>query len=272
MVPLFLPADRLDRLPKAIAAKPDAVILDLEDGVASGSKKVARSALAGLPRPSVPIIVRINSAASPWHADDVAVCRHLEWPVTIMLAKFEDVADLGALRGFTVWGLVETCVGLACVRDLAAAPVVRLAFGSVDFAADLGCAHDRIALHAARSELVLASRLRRLLPPVDGVTLEIDDFGAITSDARHAASLGFDGKLCIHPAQIRAVRAGFRPSGEQIAWARQMLEADPSHGGGVARAGGRMVDAPVRALAERILARAGEETGAVIADKISGSD
>ncbi|WP_035189420.1 aldolase/citrate lyase family protein, partial [Acidiphilium sp. JA12-A1] len=87
--------------------------------------------------------------------------------------------------------------------------VARLAFGSIDFCADLGAAHTREALLHARAELVLAARLAALPPPIDGVTTAIDDEAAIEDDARHAASLGFGGKLCIHPRQIAPARQGF---------------------------------------------------------------
>ena len=66
----------------------------------------------------------------------------------------------------------------------------RLAFGSVDFCADLACAHLREVLLPARSELVLASRLAGIAAPIDGVTVQLDDLSVSHDDAAHARALG----------------------------------------------------------------------------------
>ena len=158
--------------------------------------------------------------------------------------------DLAALGGGAI-ALIESARGLAAARDIARA-CGRLAFGSVDFAADLGCAHTREALLLARLELVLASRLAGLPAPLDGVTTAIHDDALVESDARHAAELGFGGKLLIHPKQVAAALRGFAPGEAEIAWARRVLAAG---GDGAVAVDGMMIDAPVRLRAERILSR-----------------
>jgi citrate lyase subunit beta/citryl-CoA lyase len=129
--------------------------------------------------------------------------------------------------------------------------MARLAFGSIDFCADLGIGHTRQALLAARSEIVLASRLAGLFAPIDGVTTAIDNTELIEDDARYARELGFRGKLCIHPRQLMPARRGFSPSADEISWAQRILAAGPH---GAISVDGKMVDAPVRAQAQRILA------------------
>jgi citrate lyase subunit beta/citryl-CoA lyase len=113
-------------------------------------------------------------------------------------------------------------------------------------------AHVREAMLAARSEIVLASRLAGLPAPIDGVTTAIDDEEMIADDARYAAALGFGGKLCIHPRQIAAVRRGFAPAEADVAWAQRVLAAPE---GGAVSVDGMMVDAPVRLRARNILSR-----------------
>lgn len=260
---LFVPATRPERFAKAAAAGADAVIIDLEDAVAHAEKAEARAGLAaalgaGLPG-GVPLLLRINGAGTPWHADDLALAARL--PLAgVVLPKAETADDLihasQRLGGMPLVALIESAAGLARARALAALPqVARLAFGSIDFAADLGCAHTRTALLAARSELVLAARLAGQEGPVDGVTTALADAALATDDAAHAAELGFAGKLLIHPSQIAPVLAGFAPSAEEIAWARRIVAAI-AEGGAVVSVDGAMVDAPVRLRAERILARA----------------
>ena len=130
----------------------------------------------------------------------------------------------------------------------------RLAFGSIDFAADIGCAHVREALLSARSELVLASRLAGRAAPLDGVTTSINDPDLVRGDAAHAAMLGFGGKLLIHPAQVEPARAGFRPTPDELAWAERVLAA--GRDGRATTVDGAMVDAPVRLRAEQVRRRA----------------
>ena len=73
---LFVPADRPERIAKAIAAAADVVIVDLEDAVAPAAKTSARDALANHLQVQQSVIVRINASETPWFNDDAALCRH----------------------------------------------------------------------------------------------------------------------------------------------------------------------------------------------------
>ncbi|PWL17621.1 CoA ester lyase [Falsochrobactrum shanghaiense] len=252
--PLFVPANRPDRFEKAAASGADAIILDLEDAVSVEAKIEARSALR-TDFTALPVLVRINGTGTLFHEDDLAAVRKL--PIAaVMLPKAEVGASLDkiAASGLPVVALIETARGIAYAREIASMPfVVRLVFGSIDFSADMGCAHTREALLAARSELVLSSRLAGLEAPVDGVTTSIDDALLIASDARHARELGFGGKLAIHPRQIAAIREGFQPEASEVAWAQKVLAS----GDGATAIDGAMVDEPVRLRARAILKQAG---------------
>ncbi len=253
IAPLFVPGDRPERFDKAARSGADAVIIDLEDAVSPDSKEAARAALR-TSFTALPVFVRVNAAGTAWHADDLAAVDAL--PLAgIVLPKADAEVDLGhvATRHALV-ALIETGKGIADARRVAAHPrVVRLAFGSIDYTADLGCGHTRQALLLPRSELVLASRLAGLPPPLDGVTETLDDPTAVEADARHAAELGFGGKLCIHPKQIPAVFQGMLPSQADITWAERVLGSSS----GTNVIDGMMVDPPVRLRAANILARAG---------------
>jgi len=213
VAPLFVPGHRPERFAKAAASGADAIIIDLEDAVPVEAKEVARANVR-VDFTELPVLVRINGAGTAWHADDLAAIASV--PVAaVVLPKAEPGPELGAAcagAGHCVVALVETVHGLVGARTTATIPgVARLAFGSIDFCADLGCAHTRDALLAARSELVLASRLSGLPAAVDGVTAAINDPALARDDARYARDLGFGGKLCIHPQQVGAVLVGFQP-------------------------------------------------------------
>lgn len=252
VAPLFVPADRPERFAKAAASGADAVILDLEDAVAPDRKGAARAALA-CDFTDKPVIVRVNALGTPWHDDDMAAVARLPF-AAIMLPKAEVAAEIAALAERTpVIALVETARGMGCVREIAMhGRASILALGTVDYVADLGCAHTRDALLAARSEIVLASRLGGLAAPIDGVTLDVRDAAAARDDARHARRMGFAGKLAIHPAQVPAILEGMAPDAAERAWARRVLDS----GEGAVALDGMMVDEPVRMRARTILQRA----------------
>ncbi len=260
-LPLFVPATRPDRFSKAAAAAPDALLVDLEDAVAPEAKAAAREALAqGLAEADLrglPVLLRINAAGTPWHEEDLACAARLPLEA-VLLAKAEDPADLrraAEILGRPALALVESGLGMARIREIAQASA-RLAFGSIDYAADLSMGHTRLALLQARAEMVLASRLAGIPAPLDGVTTAVQDAALIKEDCAHAVDMGFGGKLLIHPAQIAPAREGFLPEQNEIDWAARVLEAVAVSGGGAIRVEGAMVDAPVILRARRILSRA----------------
>ncbi|RUY88355.1 CoA ester lyase, partial [Mesorhizobium sp. M7A.F.Ca.CA.001.10.2.1] len=180
--------------------------------------------------------------------------------VSVMLPKAErpeDIADMARhmARSVSVIALVESAVGLANLPDILAMPnVVAVAFGSVDFSLDLGCAHDRLILLAARNEIVWRSRAAGRAAPIDGVTTDLNSPEITEDDARHAMKMGFGGKMAIHPRQIEPIRSGFRPSDNDITWARDIVGAASS--GEASQVNGEMVDRPVIERARQVLRRA----------------
>ena len=149
---------------------------------------------------------------------------------------------------------METVAGWAASEALAGAPGVgRLAFGSVDFSSDSGIRDEGEALTSVRVRLVLASRLAGISAPVDGVSLALDDPAVVEADARRSRALGFGAKLCIHPKQVAAVNAAFRPTEAERAWALRVVQAVQAGGLGAISVDGKLVDKPVLMLAQAVL-------------------
>jgi citrate lyase subunit beta / citryl-CoA lyase len=256
---LFVPGNRPDRFAKAAASGVDVVVIDLEDAVPPAEKKVARAALAEwLATNHGPVAVRVNDVNSEWFREDIALCRAPSVS-TIMLPKAERIDDIFlcefAGKPTEILPMIETAQGFRNVVAIAQHRLTtRLVFGNVDFQLDLGIEGDDEQLLYFRSQIVLASRLGNLLPPVDGVSLTLDDAEQIERDTLRAKRLGFGAKLCIHPKQVAAVNAAFLPTETEIAWASKVVEsAVASHGAAVA-VDGRMVDRPVILRAQAILA------------------
>jgi citrate lyase subunit beta/citryl-CoA lyase len=267
---LFVPGNRPERFDKALASPADGVIVDLEDAVPAADKVAARAALASAwPHWSAAqrarLMVRINAAPTNDHQDDLAWLHQLPGLPAVMLPKAENVTELSGVQSalktstLALIPIIESAEGLANVDALARCPsVLRLAFGNLDFQADLGmaCGADEAELAPARFAIVLASRRAGLAAPIDGVTTDTKDMARVQTDAARSLRFGFGAKLCIHPLQVAAVHSAFAPTAAQIDWAQRVLQAEATAGGGAFTVDGRMVDPPVLKLARQCLAMA----------------
>ena len=257
---LFVPADRPERFAKALASGADQVILDLEDAVRPEAKQAARRAISEADLDWSRVVVRINDATTGAYADDLDWLRHCA-AAAILVPKAETVDTLDAVaralgRPADLMPQIETARGLASVeRLLSRADCPRAVFGHLDYANDIGAAPEREALAQARGQLVFASRLAGAEPPVDSVTVALDDPATLEDDARHARTLGFGGKLLSHPSQVAPVAGAFAPGAEEIDWARRVVAAVEAGGSGAVRLDGKMIDKPVEDAARRILSR-----------------
>jgi citrate lyase subunit beta/citryl-CoA lyase len=260
---LFVPGDRPERFAKALAARADRVIIDLEDAVAPPAKNATRDVvinwLSGVEARDV--MVRVNAVGTPWHDDDLRALAGLPRVKAVMLPKAESADGIAATRARlaevqTLVGLVETVRGVADLRAVASTPgVARLAFGTVDFCLETGIPGQGDELDFVRAQLTMESCLHGLAAPIEGVTVDIKAQDILDADIARARRYGFGGKLCIHPGQVDAVNAGFTPSAASIDWAHRVIAATQSAQGAVT-VDGKLVDRPIIRQAEKILMQA----------------
>ncbi|WP_110687072.1 HpcH/HpaI aldolase/citrate lyase family protein [Salinicola aestuarinus] len=260
---LFVPANRPERIPKALAAGADRVIVDLEDAVAPEAKDTARDALgerldAG---DGEGLWVRINAPDTLAFETDLAFCREHPALGGIVVAKAETEASLErvAALGLPIVALIESAAGLAALPSLSRVEgVERLSFGALDLSLDLGgepgSEGGEWLLDQVRYSIVLHSRLAGLAPPLETVLPDFRDLGRVERVARRAAEMGFGGMLCIHPQQVDAIHRGMAPSEAQCDWARRVLAATEQRADAT-QVDGEMIDAPVIERARRLLAR-----------------
>jgi citrate lyase subunit beta/citryl-CoA lyase len=255
---LFVPGNRPDRFARASSAGADAVIIDLEDAVPPAQKAEARSAAAAWISQGNSTLVRVNDATTEWFRDDLQVC-NLPAVVGVVLPKAERVENLAFVRekanpATQILPLIETAQGFCNALALARSPSVqRLIFGEIDFQLDLGIKGSGEELLYFQSQLVLVSRLAGIQPAVAGINADIDDLDSLRADTLRGRRLGFGAKLLIHPKQISVVHECFRPTAEEIAWARRVLEAAAASQGAAVSMGGQLVDRPIVAQAQSIL-------------------
>lgn len=263
---LFVPGNRPDRFAKARASGADAVVLDLEDSVAPADKEKARAAVDEWLSAARPVMVRVNTSDSAWFRDDLGVGRRAGIS-GVLLPKAERVEEIRLVAesfgpGVPILPQIETARGFRNAPALAGAAQVRhLLFGSIDFQLDLGMTAEEDELLYFRLQIVLESRLAGIEPPVDGVTTDIHNAERIRADTLRARRLGFSGKMCIHPKQVPIVNQCFAPTVEEEVWAKRVVEASAAAPGAAIAVDGKMVDRPVLARAEVILAKAAQLRG-----------
>jgi citrate lyase subunit beta/citryl-CoA lyase len=216
---LFAPGNHARRVEKALGLAADGVILDLEDAVAISEKAATRpmvTAVFGKQRTGK-LYVRVNALTTEWcHGDIGAVVQAgLDG---IILPKAEHahelhiadwlIANLERERGLPVGvidviPIIETALGISNLTTIcrSGTRVKRLAFGAGDFTLDMGMVWSRseAELLPYRSACVLESRAAGLEPPMDTVWADLRDNEGFIASARHAAEIGFQGKMCIHP-------------------------------------------------------------------------
>jgi len=261
---LFVPGNDDRKLRKAYALIPDVVVIDWEDGIPSDRLSEARAVTAKIlseTRVTCRTMVRVNAPATSRRSEDLSFLKTLRVD-GILLPKVEHEGHLdepGQL-GLPLVPTIETARGLESAPTIAqsAAPVERIAFGSLDFLTDFGRrwrAESELVTYA-RARLSTVSRASGLAAPLDGVYPLVDDLCGLRDDAVRARELGFEAKLVIHPAQVQVVRDAFKFSGEDMRLARRILaafEEATAAGRAVAKVDGEMVDAPTVVWARRVL-------------------
>ena len=269
---LIAPASRPDMCAKLPRSGPDGVVLDLEDAVAPAAKAEARTqarvAAAELRSlyPDLAVFVRVNSPGTEWFADDVA--EGLDEDLTgVVVPKLESGAQvdqvLDALNQadrshLRIMAGIETAAGAAQAADVLEHPQVSAAyFGAEDFITDMGGVRTDEGLEVlyARSQVALAARLAGV-PVLDQVVTAFGDDERFLADAAVGRSIGYSGKICIHPAQVPLANQCFSPSPTERDRARALLAVwDEALARGQASVAfeGQMVDEPLARRARALL-------------------
>jgi citrate lyase subunit beta/citryl-CoA lyase len=275
---LFVPADRPRFLEKALGLPADAILLDLEDGVARSAKADARGALkhwAG--RFGRPVWVRVNGEVSGELEADLDAVVGLAGIDGIMLPKAEDAAALAELDGrigklerersvdagtTAVIAQIESALGVLRTFEIASTPrVVSVCIGGArggDLHADLGSewSIEGPELLYARQHVLLASRAAGIAWPLDGVFTEVTDPDGFQRDSTLSRRLGYRGRTVIHPSQVELANTVYAPSEADVATARRVLDgfAEAERDGrGTTLVDGRLVDAAMARQARVVI-------------------
>lgn len=274
---LFVPGTRLELVPKALAKGADAVIIDIEDSVAAAEKASVRQALLAYfdichqqgakedqERLSTQRLwLRINPAHSLDFGHDLDLCQQLPSLAGVVLAKAQSKADIDSCyngAGLPVIAQIESAKGLYQLDHLCQAEgLVAFSYGILDICHDLnvqvGTPAADIIANQIRYQLLVASKVYDLWPPIDSIYPDFNDNAGLQKRVETWSALGMSGMLCIHPNQIDIVNQACEPTEAQINFAKKVVAEHERSGQAVFQVDGMMVDAPVIERCRQLLAR-----------------
>jgi citrate lyase beta subunit len=258
---LFVPGAAPARFAKALASGADLVVIDLEDSVPPEGKADARAAAVAAVVAEPRYAVRINPVSTVEGLRDLVALADAGAALrALMVPKAEHGSQMVSVRAALpetpLIALVETPAAIRRTAEIASAPGVAAAmFGGGDLSAELGVELAWEPLATARG-LFLLGCAEAGVPAVDVPWVRLDDAEGLAADCRRAAALGFGAKAAIHPAQLDAIHAAFRPTPEAVAEARGAQAAFAAAGGRALRWNGRMLEAPLMRRYGRVLAQA----------------
>jgi len=281
---LFAPGDSERKMTKASDSAADIVLLDLEDSVSPENKPAARTAVADFLKTREDkhrIWVRVNPLRSGEIEADLDAIMGAA-PGGLFLPKAEGKADVEALdamltireadhgilnRSTHVAALVtETPKAMFHCGDYEGAPrLVAMSWGAEDLSSALGARVQHrpdgsyMPMYEMARNLCLLGAVAAGCAPIETVMPEFRDLDKLRERALMVRGQGYRGMLAIHPAQVDVINEAFTPSAEEIAHARAIVQAFADNpGAGTVGLEGQMLDRPHLALAERLLAEAGE--------------
>ncbi|MBT3930405.1 MAG: CoA ester lyase [Rhodospirillaceae bacterium] len=267
---LFVPATRPDRFEKAAAAGADMVCIDLEDAVATADKETARDTALGYLAGSLPAgprwVLRINSPRTELGLHGLLALLSSEAaPDALFIPKASSGEEMrwlddllsAADRNIDLLPVIESAEGLDRAVEIAGSVLrnVALGFGSADYAAELGSDMSVAALAYGRGRIAAAAG-QAGIAAIDGIWPDFKDDEGLRGDTELIRSMGFDGKIAIHPRQVSVIHAVFAPGEEEVARARRIVAASEAANGGIATVDGEMIDNPVVVAAQHIIAAA----------------
>ena len=273
---MFLPGNNPSMITDAHIYGPDSVMIDLEDATSVTQKDAARflvsEALKTIDYKTTERVVRINGLDTPFGADDIRAVVKAGVDV-IRLPKTDTPDDIIAVdklitevekeigrEGQTLMmAAIESARGVLNAKEIALASprMMGIALGAEDYVTNLKTSRSKHGweLYYARESIVLAARNAGIYC-FDTVYSDVNNMEGFKQEVQFIKDLGFDGKSCIHPKQVRAVHEIYTPTPKEIEKALRVIngakEAE-AKGSGVISVDGKMVDAPIIARAYRVL-------------------
>jgi citrate lyase subunit beta/citryl-CoA lyase len=277
---IFVPGNSTRFIEKAKTLAADIICFDLEDSVPENEKDAARRIVAETliarrqEYSGGHVYVRTNSPGSGLVNDDLKAV--LQKGIDgIVVPKVNDAYEVFEIKKHIVMlekerktdkialmPSIETARGVVNAYLIASADerIKALIFGLFDFLYDMRLdydEHDPLGYSYVRAKIPVDARAAGILA-IDAIWQKIDDIDGLIKDATMARRLGYSGKSIIHPTQIEPVHKVFRPSKNEVEWAKKVVQAlgeamKKGTGRGAVRLEGKMIDAVHYKQAKAIL-------------------
>jgi citrate lyase subunit beta/citryl-CoA lyase len=271
---LYLPGNEPKYFINAGLHEPDGLILDLEDSVAPTQKDAAqllvRNAMRSVDFYGGERMVRINQL--PKGSDDLKyIVPHNVHVILIPKCESSEQVkevekEVDALKkqnniknDIYFMPIIESAKGVINSYEIASASKnnCALAIGLEDYTADIGTQRTEEGKESffARSMVVNAARAAGI-QAIDTVYSDVSNMEGLRQSVIEAKALGFEGKGCIHPRQVKVVHEAFAPTVEEIEKAEKIVaafEEAEKKGLGVVSVGSKMIDPPVVKRAQKTI-------------------
>jgi citrate lyase subunit beta/citryl-CoA lyase len=275
----FAPANRPDLVLKFPRFGADCCVIDLEDGTPPGEKQRAREMLQGTVSQvraaglEGMLTVRVNVPASPHYLADIGAAFASDVD-GIVIPKLEDPeqafpavhwirrldAEAPRAKPRTIVGGLESTLGVLKAVDICARTqcMGSVYFGAEDFAADMDARRTPRGdeVYTARSMVVMAAKAAGLIA-IDQAVVDIRNDALFMEDAARGRDLGYQGKICVTPGQVKLSHRAFSPTAEERDYAARLVaayQAATALGIGTIDFEGRMIDGPLLKRAQAVLA------------------
>jgi citrate lyase beta subunit len=265
---LCTPATAEDRYARCHQAGADICLVDLEDSVPGSRKDEARAKAAafftGTTAATLRCAIRINAVTEHHGLRDLLALR--SYPVVpkiVLVPKVESPRDIEIVESvlspdcpdLELFAIIETPRGLENVAQIAASSrrLHALIFGSADYAMALGIGLGWQPLSFARSRLVNGARAANIAA-IDSPMFDLADPALLRQEAESAQSLGFSGKIALHPDQVPVINQAFSPNATELDLARRVITAGQRSAQGITTVDGSMVGRPFFEASRRLLA------------------
>ena len=270
---LFLPGNNPGNVQSGGLFGADAVVLDLEDAVAPAEKDAARdlvaAALQTVDYGTCEKFVRINSLDHNGAQDirvivpcgpDVILLPKIESPAEVVeQVKLIKAAERPGQKPVVVMAVMETPIGVVRAYDIAVSDprVTAISLGAEDYTAAMGLTRTKEGQEIFVPRATIANIASAAgVDCIDTPFTDVNDSEGLLADTLLSKSLGYQGKVAINPRQIDTIHQAYAPTETEIRWAQRVVEAveeGKRKGSGVVAVGGKMIDPPVVARANRTI-------------------
>ena len=259
--PIFIPANKLEYIDKALNSGADGIIFDLEDSILQEDKRFARDNLYSfLMNNSLNTIsyIRINDLNTETGITDLDTFKDLSHE--IIVPKFETNKDFIKIPNtLSIIPLIETPLAIKNLHKIASGKnVVGLAFGAADFSSMIGSEMNWDAMLYARSKIIIECSINNIFS-IDSPFMNTSDSKGLEFESKLSKSIGFNGKATINPSQINLVKKYFLPTDEEIKEAKEIIDAFNKSNEGVFSFKGKVIDKPIVKIMENRLMTSGND-------------